>query len=191
MGFKIIVIGASLGGAQALRTILSALPTHFSVPVAIVQHRDSAPEPLLSNFLRQNSALPLIEVEDKEGIVPGKVYLAPAAYHLLIESTGHFALSTEAPILYARPAIDVLFESAADAYAASVIGVILTGASRDGAAGLAAIKAQGGLAVIQDPTTAESPTMPKAAIAAVDPDWVLPITEIAPLLVTLCHPGER
>jgi two-component system chemotaxis response regulator CheB len=102
-----------------------------------------------------------------------------------------FALSTEAPVLYARPSINVLFESAAEAYGKKVLGVILTGASNDGTQGLLKIKASGGLAVVQDPTTAASPTMPKAAIAAVAVDWILPLRDIAPFIVNLCHPALR
>lgn len=188
--YALIVVGTSLGGLRALEILLAGFPKRFSVPVAIVQHRHKDSDDSLSTFLQRQCTLFVVEAEDKETIVPGRVYLAPADYHLLVEAK-HLALSTEAPVFYARPSIDVLFESAADAYAERVIGVILTGASQDGTQGLAKIKANGGLAIVQEPTTAESKTMPKAAIASVAVDWILPLDEIAPLLVNLCHPALR
>ena len=190
MAFELVVVGASLGGLHALEDILAGLSKSWTVPIAIIQHRHKDSDDTLSRLLQQYSALPLKEAEDKEVIVPGQVYLAPADYHLLVEP-GRFALSTEAPVLYARPSIDVLFESAADAYAEKVIGVILTGANHDGAQGIAKIKERGGLTVVQDPATAESPNMPEAAIAAVEIDWIMPLLDIAPLLVNLAHPAPE
>ncbi len=188
--FDIVVIGTSLGGLHALQVLLSGLPEDFALPVAIAQHRHKSSDKGLSIFLQHYCALPLSEAEDKEVIQPGRVYLAPPDYHLLVED-GQLALSTEAPVCHARPSIDVLFESAADAYAHRAIGVILTGASNDGTQGLLRIKECGGLAVVQEPTTAECAIMPKAAIAEVSIDWILPLPEIAPLLVNLCHPALR
>jgi two-component system chemotaxis response regulator CheB len=183
--YELIVIGASLGGLEALTTLLSGLPEDFPLPVVIVQHRAAESDDPLRELLQQRCAVPVSEGEDKETTLPGRVYLAPADYHLLVEN-GNFALSTEAPVLYARPSIDVLFESAADAYGEKVIGVILTGASAGGARGVSTIKKRGGMIVVQDPATAESPVMPDAAIAAADVDRILPIAEIAPFLVGLC-----
>jgi two-component system chemotaxis response regulator CheB len=198
--YKIVVVGTSLGGLHALQILLPSLPKSFPLPVAIVQHRHKESNDSLSVFLQGYCALPLTEAEDKEAIVPGRVYLAPPDYHLLVEE-GHFALSTEAAVCHARPSIDVLFESAADAYAQGVIGVILTGASHDGSQGLLKIQAQGGLAIIEEPTTAQSPTMPKAALAALQQQrssntvvtayWILPLRDIAPFLVNLCHLALR
>ena len=198
--YKIVVMGTSLGGLQALQILLPSLPKSFPLPVAIVQHRHRDSKDSLSVFLQDYCALPLTEAEDKEAIAPGRVYLAPPDYHLLIEE-GHFALSTEGAVCHARPSIDVLFESAADAYAEGVIGVILTGASHDGSQGLLKIQAQGGLAIIEEPTTAQSPTMPKAALAALQQQrvsntvvtayWIFPLREIAPFLVNLCHLALR
>lgn len=191
--FEIIVIGTSLGGFDALKVLLSGLPRSFPIPVVVVQHRHKSSHDTFLPFLQQYAALPLKEVEDKEVILPGWVYLAPADYHLLIEpwqSQGnypYFALSTEAPVLHARPSIDVLFESAADAYAERVVGVILTGASRDGVRGLGKIKACGGLTVVENPSTAESRIMPEAAIATVAVDYILLLQDIAPFLVNLCQ----
>ncbi|WNZ24397.1 chemotaxis protein CheB [Leptolyngbya sp. NK1-12] len=181
--FDLIVIGASLGGLRALEVILSGLQPNCPAAIAIAQHRHRHQDANLAAFLQHESPLPLVEAEDKQAIVAGHIYLAPADYHLLIEP-GHFALSTEAPVTYARPSIDVLFESAANAYAKRVIGVILTGASADGAQGLAKIEAYGGLAVVQDPSTAENRTMPNAAIAATRAAKILPLPMIAPFLVS-------
>lgn len=198
--YKIVVVGTSLGGLQALQILLPSLPKSFPLPVAIVQHRHRDSKDSLSVFLQDYCALPITEAEDKEAIIPGRVYLAPPDYHLLIEE-GHFALSTEAAVCHARPSIDVLFESAADAYAEGVIGVILTGASHDGSQGLLKIQAQGGLAIIEEPTTAQSPTMPKAALAALQQQrvsntvvtayWILPLHDISPFLINLCHLALR
>ena len=137
--------------------------------------------------LQEGTLLPLREVEDKDEILPGKVYLAPADYHLLVE-VGYFGLSTDLPVSYARPSIDVLFESAADAYGERLVtGVILTGANQDGAIGAAAIKAQGGIVLVQQPTTAESAVMPAAAIAQTCVDSVLSLSELAAWLNGLCE----
>jgi len=189
MAFELVVVGTSLGGLEALHVLLTALPKNFPASMAVVQHRHKNSENTLSFFLQQHSVLPLKEPEDKEVIVPGNVYLAPADYHLLVEP-GSFALSTEAPVEYARPSIDVLFESAADAYTKRVIGVILTGSNQDGAQGLAKIKARGGFAVVQEPATAFSRSMPEAAIAATKVDWILPLSEIGPFVVNLVNGTE-
>lgn len=185
MDFEIVVIGVSLGGRHALEVVLPALPKDFPLPVALVQHRGSGSDATLVAQLQKHSALPVAEPEDKEAIRRGQVYLAPADYHLLVEG-GHFALSTDAPVWYARPSINVLFESAAAAYGEAVIGVLLTGANQDGVQGLAAIKRSGGMAVVQDPETAQAPEMAKAAIAAAAVDTVLPLEGIGPFLADIC-----
>lgn len=175
MKFELVVIGASLGGLHALRVVLGALPKNYSLPVVIVQHRKG--EDILSALLATHCELPVSEAEDKEPLIGGHVYLAPSNYHLLVEA-GHCALSTDEPVNYAQPSIDVLFESAADAYDDRVIGVILSGTGADGARGLAAIKRRGGLTITQDPATAEACAMPEAAIAAARVDAVLSLQEI-------------
>lgn len=191
MAFEMIVIGTSLGGLDALKVLLPGLPKRLPASVTVVQHRHKSSDRMLIEVLQQYSPMLIREAEDKEVVVPGRIYLAPADYHLLFEagnSQGHipsFALSTEAPVSYARPSIDVLFESAADVYAEKIIGVILTGASHDGANGLAKIKANGGLAIVQEPATAESRIMPEAAIASVGVDWILSLSDIAPFVVKL------
>lgn len=186
MPFEIVAIGASWGGLAAVEMLLSGLPQNFPLAIAIVQHRQRNTGKLLRELLQRHSLLPVIEVEDKQTIDPGHVYLAPADYHLLVEP-GHFALSLEAPVLFSRPSIDILFQSAADAYTHKVIGIILTGANKDGAQGLATLKKRGGLAIVQEPTEAESNIMPLAAIAATSVDYILPLAKIAPCLIQLAH----
>lgn len=189
MAFELVVIGTSWGGLKALEIILAGLPKDFPLGVAIAQHRHKNAGELLSELLQRHSLLPVVEAEDKHPIAPGQVYLAPADYHLLVEP-GNFALSTEAPVLYSRPSIDLLFESAADAYTHRAIGVILTGANHDGSQGLAALKRKGGLAIVQEPTEAESSPMPTAAIAATQVDHILPLAKIASCLIKLADRGE-
>jgi two-component system chemotaxis response regulator CheB len=188
--YEIIVVGASLGGLRALSVLLAGLPADFAPPVVIAQHRHPSSDGSLITVLQPYSALRIQEIEDKQEICGQRVYLAPADYHVLIEP-GSFALSTEAPVTYARPSIDVLFESAADAYADRVVGLILTGASDDGARGLARIKQRGGLALAQEPATAESAVMPAAAIAAVQVDHILPIARLSACLLDLCRVQSR
>jgi two-component system, chemotaxis family, protein-glutamate methylesterase/glutaminase len=185
MKISLVTIGTSLGGLSALGTMLQDVPEHFTAAIAIVQHRDQGSTKMLSQILQQESALPISDVEDKEPICPGHVYLAPPNYHLLVESE-HFSLSVDPPVAFSRPSIDVLFESAAEVYGQAVIGVVLTGANQDGAEGLAQIKAHGGKTIVQDPRTAECAIMPEAAIAKSSVDYVLPLQQIPPMLVTLC-----
>jgi two-component system chemotaxis response regulator CheB len=181
----IIVIGCSLGGLNALGILLGGLPEALPVPLVLVQHRGKESDDALCRVLGTRCQLRVTEPVDKEPLAPGHLYVAPADYHLLVDEK-HLALSTDAPVHYARPSIDVLFESAAESYGAGVVGVVLTGANQDGAAGAARIQQRGGRIVVQDPAFAESPPMPAAAIAAtgVTPT---PLEEIAPLLVALCH----
>lgn len=186
MAFEIVVVGASTGGLKALQILLSGLPAEFSLPMVIVQHRGKDLETGLCEFLARSSRLPIGEPEDKETVVPGRAYLAPRDYHLLIENRS-FALSTDAPVSFARPSIDVLFESAADEYQNRAIGVILTGANHDGARGLAAIKAQGGLTLVEDPNTAACREMPDAAINLTKVDGILPLQELAARLQKLSN----
>ncbi len=190
MSFKIIVIGTSLGGLSALKNILVNLPSDFITPIAIVQHRHKDSDKTLQALLQEHTLLPIREVEDKQEILSGQIYLAPPDYHLLVE-LGYFALSTDEPVSFARPSIDVLFESAADIYAEQVIGVILTGANQDGKEGLKKVQAHGGITIVQEPATAECSIMPEAAIAAVAVDWIVSLSEIAFLLVNLCDSKRK
>ena len=179
-----IVVGGSLGGFSAVQSILSLLPPQFQTPMAVVLHRNREPGSLLQEGLQRRCALPVVEVEDKEPIAPGRIYLGPPDYHLLVERT-HFALSADEPVNYARPSIDVLFESAADAFGAAVIGVVLTGASHDGARGAARIQNRGGVVIVQDPARAERPEMPAAALAATRACQVQALDQIASTLLRL------
>jgi len=194
--FALVVVGGSLGGTEALRAILAALPADFPLPVAAVVHRGRGEEGLLARSLAAATLLPVVDVADQQELLPGRVYLAPLDYHLLVEfpqpaapgTVGTYgqmlSLSTEAPINWARPAIDVLFESAAEVFGERVIGVLLSGLNSDGAAGLARIKEFGGLTVVQDPATAEAGEMPAAALAlALAEHKVLSLAEIGPFLV--------
>ncbi|MGH9968730.1 MAG: chemotaxis protein CheB [Pyrinomonadaceae bacterium] len=184
MAFEIVVVGTSTGGLKGLQILLAGLPENFPLPMVIVQHRGKDSETGLSEYLSRASSLPVSEPEDKEALLSGHVYLAPRDYHLLIEA-GSFALSTDAPVAFARPSIDVLFKSAADVYKENVIGVILTGAKHDGARGLAEIKSRGGFTLVEDPASAVCSEMPRAALDLTPVDLILPLQEIAPRLQRL------
>src|SRR5438874_5767562 len=185
---EIVVVGTSWGGIEALEVLLQGLPATFRPPVIVVHHLGgSAAE--LGALLQRYSALPVSVPNDKERILPANVFLAPAGYHLLVEP-GSLALSTEGPVQHSRPSIDVMFESAADAYGDRLIGVILTGLNRDGADGFVRIHRLGGLTIAQDPATAERPSMPEAAIATGAVDRIVPLEGIGPLLAKLGAPAN-
>lgn len=173
-----------MGGMQALQTLLGALPQEFPLAVVVVQHRSPDSGEALRHALQRAARLRVREPADKESLEAGKVYVAPPDYHLLIDD-GAFALSTDAPVCHARPSIDVLFESAADAIGDGTLAVVLTGASADGARGAARIKESGGYVIVQDPEEAERPEMPRAAIAAAQVDQILPLAAIGPQLIRL------
>jgi two-component system chemotaxis response regulator CheB len=184
--YELIVVGSSWGGLHALGRLLTDLPPEFEPAVVIAQHRHpDSPHGTLQHLLQRETARPVVEAEDKLPIAPRNVYVAPPDYHLLVER-GSFALSVDDRVSFARPSIDVLFESAADAYGDRLIGVILTGANEDGARGLARIKEVGGVALIQDPAAATKRTMPDAAIAATVADAILPLEEIGAYVHQLC-----
>lgn len=189
MAYELIVTGASLGGYNALAALLGGLVDNYTLPLAVVQHRSSDSDELLSVLLQRTCRLPVVEVDDKQPILPGTVYIAPANYHLLVEKD-HFALSVDHPVQFARPSIDVLFESAADVYREKLVAVLLSGSNQDGAEGIARVKACGGLTIVQDPSSAESARMPAAAIAASKVDHVLPLAEIAQFLNGLIRRSE-
>jgi two-component system, chemotaxis family, protein-glutamate methylesterase/glutaminase len=181
MGYSLLTIGCSWGGLQAMNTIFESLPDDIDIPIVIAQHRMAQSADGLTLALQKRTALPISDANDKDPIEKGHIYFAPPDYHLLVEP-GSFALSTDEVVQFARPSIDVLFESAADSYADKLIAVILTGANEDGAAGLARVKSRGGLTIVQDPSTAVRPEMPQAAIAAARPQRVLPLDAIGPFL---------
>lgn len=180
--FDLVVVGASLGGLAALQTLLSGLPEGFAVPIVIAQHRRPDGDSRLAALLAGKTPLRVKEPDDKEEIEHGTVYLAPSDYHLLVERQGSLALSVDGPVAFARPSIDVLFESAAAAYGRRLAAVLLTASSEDGAAGMAAVAEHGGVTVVEDPKSAASPVAVLAALALTRVQHVLPLAEIGPFL---------
>src|SRR5665647_701352 len=185
MYYEAIVIGTSSGGMSALKFLFSALPVDFSIPIIIVQHISPRSDNQWIKLLNINSKLYLKEADEKEKIEHGKVYIAPPNYHLMIERNKTFSLTIDERVNYSRPSIDVLFESAAEAYKNKLIGVILTGSNNDGTNGIKRIQECGGLTISQDPETAESSYMPASAIATNQPDYILSLEEITALLIKL------
>jgi len=184
VAYEIAVIGTSWGGLAALHQILGALPSSFRLPVVVVQHRHKDSGQFLPRVLQDDTSLCVCDVEDKAPIIGGNIYIAPANYHVLVER-GHLSLSTDDPVAFSRPSIDVTFISAADAYRQGVVGIVLTGANSDGARGLKRVSDRGGLAIVQRPETAESSIMPAAALRHVPAARVLTLAEIADLMATL------
>lgn len=185
MQYNAIVIGVSSGGISALKILFSILPADFNIPIIIVQHIGPRSDSQWIQILNEKSKIEIKEADEKEKIKKGIVYIAPPNYHLLIEKNKTFSLSIDERVNYARPSIDVLFESAAEAYKSTLIGIILTGANHDGAKGIKCIKEYGGLVIIQDPDTAESVYMPRSAIAAVTPDYMGSVEDISVFLIRL------
>ncbi|MGH7018751.1 MAG: chemotaxis protein CheB [Brevundimonas sp.] len=176
------MIGASAGGVQALLALLPALDVDFPLPILVVLHVPADRSNVLAPLFEARCRLTVKEAEDKEPARPGVVYFAPSDYHLLVEADGCLALSSDEAVNYSRPSIDVLFESAADAYGEGLVGVILTGANEDGALGLAAVAEAGGLAIIEDPASAYARPMPEAALAACATASLMSLEDIAELL---------
>lgn len=184
--YEIIVIGTSWGGLEALSRLLAGLHDDVHQPIVVAQHRaPDSEDDALGALLRHHTRRIVGDPDDKTPLERDHVYLGPPNYHVLVED-GHLALSTDAPVQFARPSIDVLFDSAADAYGDRTIGIVLTGANADGAAGLAKIKQRGGIAIVQDPETSERRAMPDAAIAATVADAVLALDAIPAFVFGLC-----
>lgn len=177
-----VVIGASAGALEALSVILPSLPAGFRLPVMVVVHVPPNRRSMLVNLFRAKCQIPVREADDKEPISPGTIYFAPPDYHLLIELDKSLSLSSDEPVLFSRPAIDVLFETAADAYGPTLIGIILTGANQDGARGLRAIVEAGGTGLVQSPPGAFAATMPEAATAACPSAQVMSLDALATYL---------
>ncbi|NID04842.1 chemotaxis protein CheB [Luteibacter jiangsuensis] len=173
-----LVIGASAGGVAALQTMLGSLPGSFQAPVFVVLHVPKDRPSGIPELLGGYCALPVLEADDKQPVRPGHVYFAPPDYHLLVESRDALALSMDEPVLFSRPSIDVLFESAAAVYDRGLLAILLTGASSDGSEGVAAVRAAGGKAWIQCPVEAAAPAMPNAALAHAGADAVLRLGEM-------------
>jgi two-component system, chemotaxis family, protein-glutamate methylesterase/glutaminase len=183
-----VVIGASAGGFEALLAVLTGLPSTYPMPLVAVLHLPDNHESRLAELFGYRLALQVREARDKETLEPGVLYFAPSGYHLSIETDRSFSLSCEDRVSFARPSIDVLFASAADAYGKSLAAILLTGANYDGANGLAGTRVAGGLTIVQDPASAEVATMPEAAIRRMTPDLILPLAEIHSLLRKLGEP---
>jgi two-component system chemotaxis response regulator CheB len=188
---EIVAIGGSAGAVDVLTGVLSTLPARGALPVVVVVHLPADRPSLLPAVLAERCPAPVREAEDKEPVEAGTVYVAPPGYHLLIERERTFALSMDDAVLFSRPAIDVLFESAADVYGAHAAGVVLTGASHDGARGLRAIEDAGGACIVQRPESAAASSMPAAAIAATRAPHVLRVPEIAAWLGTVAERAAR
>ncbi len=183
VNYRVVAIGASAGGMNALARILSSLPPGFTPSVVVVLHvLEEGMDGYRTHYLNKKCALPVKEAMDKEPLQPGTVYLAPAAYHLLLEETGSLSLSVDAPVNFSRPSIDVMFESAAAAHGEKLLGIILTGANNDGSQGIKKIKEFGGYTLAQDPEEAEAPAMPRAAIEGGDIDQILTLVQIGHFL---------
>jgi two-component system chemotaxis response regulator CheB len=182
---KAIVIGASAGGIDALLQLLPGLPSTYPLPIIVLLHIPDDRESRLAEMFGMRVALPTCEAADKDTIRPGTIYFAGAGYHLSIEKDHSFSLSCEPPLHYSRPSIDILMESAADAYGPDLVGILLTGANDDGAAGLYKIQTCGGMTVVQDPSEAQVAVMPSAALDIFTPDRVLRLKDIHALLLTL------
>lgn len=179
---KAVVLGISAGGFRALPAVLSNLDCMLPVPVFIVQHLSPLSDTYLVEHLQDSCQLEVRLAEDKETPKPAVIYLAPPDYHLLVEADFSLALSMEDRVNYSRPSIDVLFESAAEVYFDTLIGVIMTGANTDGSKGLWKIKNCGGMSVVQAPETAEADIMPQSAINAVEVDYIVPLDELGAFL---------
>jgi two-component system chemotaxis response regulator CheB len=183
--FKIVVIGVSAGGVEALKKLLPELPADFPVPIAIVQHLHPEQGGYMIDYFDRICKMKVSEAVDKVPVEKGNIYFAPPDYHLLIEEDMTFSLSVDEKVCYCRPSIDVLFKSAADVYDDEVLGIILTGANSDGTDGIEYIKSKGGMTIAQEPGTAYSPIMPQCAIDSGKIDKVLPLNKIFNILIEI------
>lgn len=189
-GVRAVVMGASAGGYQAFQLILPLLPANFPVPVFIVQHVSPDSESFYIRHLNELSKVKVLECEDKMMAKPGHVYFAPPNYHMLADENDLLSLSLEERVNFARPSIDVLFETATCSFAPDLIGVLLTGANSDGAKGLKNIALQGGVTIVQDPGDAQVESMPAAALRIFKPSYVLKLDEIVPKILELLSMGK-
>lgn len=182
--FELVVIGASLGGMHALKSLLASLPSKFNFPVVAVQHRAKDSEASLGKYFSLWTSHPVFEADDKTPLIPGHIYFAPSDYHLMIDGD-NLALSTEGPVKYSRPSIDVLFETAAEWYNEKAVGIILTGTGADGPSGARELEERGGLLIVQDPEEAEADVLPKSTIAATQHAKIMRLNQIASFLESL------
>lgn len=184
MRIEAVVIGTSAGGLSALRIILEQLPKGFPLPVLIVQHISADSEDFWIKNLNAQCNIQVKEAEEKEEVTKGNAYIAPPDYHILLEHDHTITISQEEKVNFSRPSIDVLFETASDVYKDKLMGIVLTGASKDGATGLKKIKSKGGITVVEHPASAEFNLMPTEAIRASKPDHILSLQQIADLLIS-------
>ncbi|MDA8522384.1 chemotaxis protein CheB [Acidovorax sp. NCPPB 4044] len=189
--FDAIVVGGSAGSVEALAVLLPALPAAQRAAVFVVLHLPRNRPSLLCDIFQPRCALPLREAQDKEPVEAGTVYFAPPDYHLLVDRGPVLALSVDDPVHFSRPSIDILFESAADAYGERLLAILLSGANHDGAQGIAAVQAAGGTTIVQDPESAPMTTMPDAALQLCTPTHVLSPQRIAEWLAALPHGARR
>jgi two-component system chemotaxis response regulator CheB len=187
--FRAVVVGCSAGGLDALRLLLAPLPADFPLPIVVVAHLAPDSGSLLAELLDNACTLAVAEAAEKEVVQPGRVYIAPPGYHLLVEQDESLSLSVDEKVCNVRPSIDVLFQSAADVWAERLIGVLLTGANSDGTVGLRAVKGRGGYCLVQDPARAFAKTMPRSAISAGLADCLLPLDDMGRRLAALVEPG--
>ncbi|ETR71894.1 MAG: Chemotaxis response regulator protein-glutamate methylesterase [Candidatus Magnetoglobus multicellularis str. Araruama] len=185
MKYKSVVIGVSAGGLEALKQILPKIPGNFPVPIIVVQHRHPFSDDSLEMAMDDLCQIKVKPINDKTALEPGMAYFAPPNYHVMIEDDMTFSLTLDPPVNFSRPSIDVLFESASDIFGKNLVGIVLTGANKDGSLGLSIIQNRGGLAIVQDPETAAVDAMPLAAIAATKVDYILKLELIADMLVQL------
>lgn len=183
--YKCVIIGGSWGGIEAVNAIISKLPANFPIPIIVVLHQHRRAVGRIHEIFQRQTALKVKEADEKEKPIAGSVYIAPANYHLLVEKDQTFSFSIDEHVHFSRPSIDVAFESSAEVFRNDLIGVLLTGANHDGAAGLGRIKYFGGLAIAQNPDTAQAPAMPQSAIDQVKVDQILELPEISDYLVSI------
>lgn len=183
--FKAVVIGISTGGVETLKRLLSALPSDYPIPLLITQHINPETGSAMADLLNNLCDIRVKEADEQELPAGGTVYLAPADYHLMVEPDGRLGLSTDPPVNYARPSVDVLFETAADAFGAGLVGVVLTGVGADGSRGLKRIKERGGVTVVQDPEDAAANPMPRNALLTILPDYIVTLDALPGLLIDL------
>ena len=185
MQYEAVVIGVSAGGLKALSLILKGLPENYPLPLIVIQHRAKEERTLLEEILQAKCPISIRQADEKERIEGGRVYFAPPDYHLLIERDRSFSLTCDEPVNFSRPSIDVSFETASEVYGDKLVGIILTGANSDGAAGIRAVREGGGLTIAQDPATSLFPDMPRAAIDTGSVQHILTAAEIKNFLMDL------
>jgi len=183
--YKMLVIGGSAGSLEVILKIVAALPVTDHLSALIIVHRKNDGESILQNLLSTRTHLTVREIEDKDTIIPGYIYIAPADYHVLFENENMFSLDSSEKVHHSRPSIDVSFESVAEIFKDAAIGILLSGANADGAAGLQSIQQCGGYTIVQEPQSAEVDFMPRQALELIDPDMVLNGDEMAEFIKRL------